>query len=164
MEVLSQARRQPASNFGLLLGNHHFMTTNDPQGLLTGEGRYPNVRYGSKADLPRHSHLCLLLGAKQTLNVRFLGPRKSPKPVSGPRPKGGCRALGNSYISRVTLLPGQAAERDPPSQMRSRRAIRTRRKIPASDLRGVPSKYSAACSRRRRVGGQPGLTAPHQSV
>ncbi len=25
-----------------------------------------NVRFGSKADIPRHSHLCPLLGVKQT--------------------------------------------------------------------------------------------------
>ena len=36
--------------------------------------RYPNVRYGSKADISRHAHLGPLLGAKRTLNVCFLSP------------------------------------------------------------------------------------------
>ena len=30
-----------------------------------------NVRFGSKADIPRPSHLCPLLGVKRTSNVRF---------------------------------------------------------------------------------------------
>ena len=30
-----------------------------------------NVRFGSKADIQRHSHLCPLLGAKRTLDVCF---------------------------------------------------------------------------------------------
>ena len=36
-----------------------------------------DVRYGSNADLQHHSHLCLLLGAKRTLNVRFFSPNRS---------------------------------------------------------------------------------------
>ncbi len=32
-----------------------------------------NVRFGSKADIPRHSHLCPLSEVKQTFNVRFQG-------------------------------------------------------------------------------------------
>ena len=45
-----------------------------------------NVRYGSKADIPRPSHLCTLLGAKRTLDVRFLSPNRfctSECPLSG---------------------------------------------------------------------------------
>ncbi len=34
----------------------------------------PNVRYGSKADIQRHSHLCPLSGAKRTSNVRLYEP------------------------------------------------------------------------------------------
>ncbi len=41
-----------------------------------------NVRFGSKADIPRHTLLCPLLGAKQTLNVCFQGaPRLSTSNV-----------------------------------------------------------------------------------
>ena len=32
-----------------------------------------NVRYGSKADIPRHHHLCPLLGAKRTFNSGYIG-------------------------------------------------------------------------------------------
>ena len=35
------------------------------------------VSYGSKADIPRHSHLRPLSGVKQTSNVRFLSPNRS---------------------------------------------------------------------------------------
>ncbi len=34
----------------------------------------PDVKKGSKPDIPRHSHLRPLSGAKRTLNVRFQGP------------------------------------------------------------------------------------------
>ena len=37
----------------------------------------PNVRYGSKADIPRPSHLCPLPGVKRTSNVRFWSPTRS---------------------------------------------------------------------------------------
>ncbi len=37
-----------------------------------------NVRYGSKADVQRPSHLCPLLGVKRTSNVRFQGPAADP--------------------------------------------------------------------------------------
>jgi hypothetical protein len=37
-----------------------------------------NVRFGSKADIPRHSHLCPLLGVKRTLNACFLNPKRRP--------------------------------------------------------------------------------------
>ncbi len=37
-----------------------------------------NVSYGSQADIPRHGHLCLLLGVKQTPKVRFQGPAMDP--------------------------------------------------------------------------------------
>ena len=40
-----------------------------------------DVSFGSKADIPRHSRLCPLLGAKQTSNVRFLSPKR--RSVSG---------------------------------------------------------------------------------
>ncbi len=30
-----------------------------------------NVRFGSKADIPHHTHLCPLLGVKRTSNVRY---------------------------------------------------------------------------------------------
>ncbi len=36
-----------------------------------------DVRFGSKADIPRHSHLSPLLGAKRTLDVRILSPSRS---------------------------------------------------------------------------------------
>ena len=36
-----------------------------------------NVFYGSKADINSVTHLCPLLGAKQTLDVRFLSPDRS---------------------------------------------------------------------------------------
>ncbi len=37
-----------------------------------------NVRFGSKADIHRHSHLRPLSGAKRTLDVCFLSPKRGP--------------------------------------------------------------------------------------
>ncbi len=66
----------------MLIQSSAFANSRSVRGRLehVGEARgIVNVRYGSKADIPRHSHLCLLLGVKRTSkgHCRDVAPRMS---------------------------------------------------------------------------------------
>ncbi len=74
-----------------------------PGGTARGQRR---VRFGSKADIPRHSHLCPLSGVKRTPKVRFQGPATDPAGVEDVTNIWGVRHeyVGQEYVGVMVDL------------------------------------------------------------